>query len=129
MNNILKSHHPIRHAKSFKYAWDGIFHALVNEANFRVQVAIVSTCIILGILFKIGHIEWAILTLSMGLMLAAEILNTVVEEVVDNLIKEYHEGAKIIKDLAAGFVLITAITALIIMTLIFSPGITKLFHL
>ena len=41
----------------------------------------------------------------MGLLLSAEMINTLVEEFIDNLIKDEHEGAKIIKDVAAGFVL------------------------
>jgi diacylglycerol kinase len=116
-----KSHHPIRHAKSFKYAFEGIFHALINEPNFRIQVIIVSIAVAMGIDFKISYLEWGLLALSMGQLLVAEMVNTVVEEAVDQLIHEYHEGAKIVKDLSAGFVLITAIVALIILGLIFLP--------
>ena len=57
--------------------------------------------------------------MSMGFLLAAEMLNTVVEEFIDNVVKEESLGMKIIKDCAAGFVLITAITAAIILFLIF----------
>lgn len=118
---ILKSHHPIRHAKSFKYAFEGIFHALVNEANFRVQVAFTFVVILSGFHFKISNTEWAILVLSTGFLLSAEMVNTVVEEFIDNLIKDYNEAAKIIKDLSAGFVLTAAITTLVITALIFIP--------
>jgi diacylglycerol kinase (ATP) len=54
-------------------------------------------------------------------------INTVVEEFIDQLIKEYHEGAKVIKDMSAGFVLITAVTTLIILFLIFGHRIPTLF--
>jgi diacylglycerol kinase len=124
MFQLLKSHHPMRHARSFKYAFQGIFHALLHEANFRVQVLIVIASTILGIHFKIDNTEWGLLVISMGLLLSAEMINTVVEEVIDNLIKEYHEGAKVIKDLSAGFVLITAFVALIILFLIFGHRIS-----
>jgi diacylglycerol kinase len=119
MPNFLRSHHPARQAKSFKHAFRGIFHALLNEPNFRIQFLITTIAVILGKYFSISNVEWAILVLSLGLLLTAEMINTVVEEVIDNVIKEYHEGAKIIKDLSAGFVLITAITTLIILILIF----------
>ncbi|KKS14800.1 MAG: Diacylglycerol kinase [candidate division WWE3 bacterium GW2011_GWB1_41_6] len=49
--------------------------------------------------------------------------NTVVEELIDQLIKEYHEGVRIIKDLSAGFVLTTSITTLAILILIFGDRI------
>ena len=127
MGNILNSHHPMRHVKSFHYAFLGIIHAMLNEPNFRVQLLIAIISLILGIHFKISNIEWGLLTLSMGSLLSAELVNTVVEEFLDHLIKEYHEEAKIIKDVAAGFVLITAITALIIFILIFSHRIPYLF--
>ena len=124
MFQLLKSHHPMRHARSFKYAFQGIFHALLHEANFRVQVLIVIVSTILGIHYRIDNTEWGLLVISMGLLLSAEMINTVVEEFIDNLIKEYHEGAKIIKDLSAGFVLVTAFTTLLILFLIFGHRIT-----
>ncbi len=119
MNNILNSHHPIRHAKSFKYAFEGIFHVLIHEANFRIQVLIVLIATVGGFHFKINNTEWGLLTISMGFLLAAEMLNTVVEEFIDHVVKEENLGMKIIKDCAAGFVLITAITSAIILFLIF----------
>lgn len=114
-----KSHHPIRHVKSFKYAFEGIFHALLNEPNFRLQLIIVAVSTFLGFHYNISNVEWAILIVVMGTLLSAEMLNTVVEEFMDHLIKEESVGVKIIKDLAAGFVLVTAITALLIVILIF----------
>ncbi|RJR26486.1 diacylglycerol kinase family protein [candidate division WWE3 bacterium] len=119
MKQILNSHHPVRHAKSFKYAFEGIFHALLNEANFRIQVLIAVISVIAGIHFNISNTEWGLLTISMGFLLSAEMLNTVVEEFIDNIVKEENVGMKIIKDCAAGFVLITAITVALILFLIF----------
>lgn len=127
MKNIINSHHPVRHVKSFKYAFEGIFHALLNEPNFRVQLIIVITSIILGVYFRISNAEWGLLTISMGFLLSAEMFNTVIEEVLDHLISEQHEGVKIIKDVSAGFVLITAVTAMIILFLIFGWRILPLF--
>jgi diacylglycerol kinase len=119
MPNIFKSHHPIRHAKSFKHAFEGIWHALLNEPNFRVQIVIVIIACSLGVYYHVSNTEWGLLVIAMGLLLTAEIVNTVVEEFLDVLIKEYHDGVKIIKDMAAGFVLISAGVALIILYLIF----------
>ena len=72
-----------------------------------------------GIYLHINTTEWAVLTLSMGFLLSAEMINTVVEEFTDHIIKEESQVAKIIKDLGAGFVLVAAITTLIILFLIF----------
>ncbi len=121
MLSLFHTHHPLRHAKSFRYAFQGLFHALINEPNFRVQIVITIIALVLGRHFRISNIEWGLLILSLGALLAAEMTNTVVEELIDQLIKEYHEGAGIIKDLAAGFVLTTGITVLAILVLIFAP--------
>lgn len=119
MIQIFKSHHPVRHFKSFKHAFHGIFHALLNEANFRVQVVIVILVVFFGKFFQISNVEWAIITLSMGLLLASEIVNTTVEEIMDHFVKHDNNVAKVVKDLAAGFVLINALGSLIIFYLIF----------
>jgi len=119
MLKIFKSHHPIRHAKSFKYAFSGILHAIVNEANFRVQILITILAIVGGIKFSITATEWALFVLSFGFLLGAELINTIVEEIIDHLIHEESECARIVKDLSAGFVLTTAITTLVILIIVF----------
>lgn len=121
MKTLLKSHHPVRHIKSFHFAFKGITHTIVNEPNFRIQIAITLSAFIAGLHYKITNIEWGLLIISMGMLLSAELTNTVVEEVTDNFVKEFHEGARIIKDVSAGFVLITALTALAILFLVFCP--------
>lgn len=129
MNDIIKNHHPVRHVKSVKYAFSGIVHALLNEANFRVQVVIVSISLALGMHFKISNVEWGLLIISMGSLLAAELLNTVVEVFIDHLIQGYSDIVKIIKDLSAGFVLITAITSGVIFILVFGHRMPSLLTL
>lgn len=119
-SEIWKSNHPIRRLHSFKYAFEGLFHALLNEANFRIQVLITVISIIAGIYYKITTTEWAVLTLTMGFLLFAEMVNTVIEEFIDHIIKEESQVAKIIKDLGAGFVLVAAFTTVIILFLVFS---------
>jgi diacylglycerol kinase len=121
IKTIAKEHHPKKQAKRFKYAFDGIFHALVNEANFRVQLFYAVLVVMAGFYFRINPAEWGLLILSLGLLLAAEMINTVVENVIDALIKEYDEAAKVIKDLSAGFVLVIGITTIIVSAIIFIP--------
>ncbi len=129
IKNMLQTHHPIRHANSFRFAFKGLFHALVNEANFRVQVVLTALLAFLGYKFQISNLEWAVLIITSGFLLSAEMVNTVVEEFIDHLIKEQHEGARIIKDLSAGFVLTAAITTMLIATLIFAPRFVELISL
>jgi diacylglycerol kinase len=122
---LFRSARPPRTAKSFKYAFQGLFHALINEPNFRIQIIIAVIAVFLGFHFGITNTEWSLLILSMGALLSAEMTNTVVEELLDQLIKEYHEGARIIKDLSAGFVLVTSLATLLILILIFGHRIAE----
>ncbi len=117
--NIFDTRHPLRRVDSFKYAFKGVFHALLNEPNFRIQCAIVLATLVFGFLTKLTHIEWAILALSEGILLSAELVNTVVEELLDHLIPERSSVVAIIKDLSAGYVLIMALTNLALLIIIF----------
>jgi undecaprenol kinase len=119
IREIFKSHHPRRSAKSFKYAFKGVFHALLNEPNFRIQVLIVAATLALGLFFKITTIEWGLLIITGGLLLSAEMLNTVVEEFLDFIMPDQNDSVAVIKDLAAGFVLVMAFTSLSILLLVF----------
>lgn len=127
MKKLFSSHHPRRHAKSFKYAFEGLLHTLINEPNFRAQLVIVAAVTYFGFKYRISTIEWGLLTISMGLLLSAEMINTVVENFIDILIKDNDRGAKIIKDVSAGFVFITALVAVVLILLLFGDDFLKFF--
>lgn len=127
MKEIIKSHHPKRHIKSVKYAVNGLFHTLLNEPNFRIQILFTLLVVFIGFFFNISLIEWGLVVISLGLLLCAEMINTIVENFIDVLIQETHEGAKIIKDVSAGFVLITAIITIIILGLVFYHPVVNYF--
>ncbi|MCA9750392.1 MAG: diacylglycerol kinase family protein, partial [Romboutsia sp.] len=51
MKDLIKQHSPKKHAKSFKYAFEGILHALLNEPNFRIHIVATAVVITLGLHF------------------------------------------------------------------------------
>jgi len=126
VGRIIASHHPRRHISSFKFACKGIQHAFLNEANFRIQTAIAFVCFVAGIYFKISLTEWLALITVCGMLLSAELINTTIEEFIDHLVHEHHEGARIIKDLAAGYVLTVSLFTLFVLLLVFVPHIFRL---
>lgn len=71
-------------------------------------------------------IEWAIVTIVIGIVLISEIFNSVIEQTIDHVKPEIHPTAKIIKDMAAAGVLVAAMIAIIIGILIFLPKIVYL---
>lgn len=107
---------------SFRYAWAGVHYAFITQRNFRIHTIIGVLAISLGIFLQIQAMEMAIIGLTIALVLVLELLNTAIESVVDLTVKQtYHELAKIAKDCAAGAVLIAAIAAVLVASLILLP--------
>jgi diacylglycerol kinase (ATP) len=115
--------------KSFKYAFTGIRHGL-EEHNMKVHVLITLLVMIFGFYFSITAHEWIAVILSIGLVIATELLNTALEEVCDIVTElqpaSYKRAGKP-KDIGAGAVLVTAITAAVVGLLIFVPYIVQQF--
>lgn len=109
--------------KSFGYAFKGIDDVIEHEPNMKIHVVVAILVVIMAFILKVSIIEWIILVLLIGGVLAAETINTTIENLVDMYTKEYDEKVKIVKDTAAGTVLILAITSAIIGLIIFVPKI------
>ena len=112
---------------SFKYPISGLRYAYKNEQNLEVDIGIAVLVVILGFLFKISVSEWAILTITVGLVMSFELINTALEAVVDLITDKYHPLAKVAKDTSAAAVLILAIVSIIEGLIIFLPKIISLF--
>src|SRR5699024_12485109 len=77
--------------------------------------------VIIGFIFKLNRFEWMSILIVIGLVIHAELLNTAIEKLLDYTKPEIHPKAKIIKDMAAGAVLIASIIAAIVGIIIFLP--------
>jgi diacylglycerol kinase (ATP) len=106
---------------SFKYALNGIRLMFKSGPNFIIQVLIAIIIICAGFYFKINSHDWTIILICIGGVLAAELFNTAIEKMVDHLSPEKNKYAGEIKDLAAGAVLLFAITTAIIGIIVFYP--------
>ncbi len=109
--------------KSFTYAFEGLKYAFKYEQNILVHSLATILVIIAGIFFKISLMEWLIITLIIGLVIATELINTSIEATIDLITQETHPLAKIAKDTAAAAVLIFGLAAIIIALIIFLPKI------
>ena len=76
--------------------------------------------------FKISAYEWALLALTIGLVISGELINTALEAIVDLVTEEYHPLAKVAKDTAAASVFVLAIVAVIVGLIIFIPHVIAL---
>jgi undecaprenol kinase len=110
------------HNISFKYAWNGIRLAFITQPNFRFHILFMFLVVLASIVYQITVIEFLILLLTGALVICMEMVNTVVEAVGDEISEgEYSKLVGVAKDVAAGGVLVAAMFAIIIGTVIFLP--------
>jgi diacylglycerol kinase len=111
---------------SFRYAFAGVAHAFRTQRNMKVHAAVAAAVCAAGVAFGVSRVEWAVLALTIGLVVQVEIMNTAIEAVVDKASPESHPLARVAKDCAAGAVVVSAITAVIVGAIIFLPRIAAL---
>lgn len=112
--------------KAFVHAFKGIAYALQHELNFKIQLIAALMVILLGFYFGISTTEWLFVIGSCTIVLCLELMNTAIEKTCDLVTTKFHPAIKIIKDIAAGAVLMSAIGAAITGLVIFLP---KIIHL
>lgn len=108
---------------SFTYPVKGLKYAYRNEQNLAVDVGMALVVIIFGFIFKLSAGEWAVLMITIGLVLSMELVNTAIEATIDLITEEYHPLAKVAKDTSAAAVFVIAIAAVIVGIIIFLPKI------
>jgi diacylglycerol kinase (ATP) len=111
--------HPV--IRSFPFAIEGLKTAIKNEPNFRVHILVGFIVLLFAVILNFNQIELAILTLTIGMVIILELINTMLEAVVDLVSPEIRKEAKLAKDVAAGSVLVSAILAVMIGLLLFLP--------
>ena len=100
--------------KSFGFAAKGISIAFKEQQNLRIHAVVVVIVIALGFFLRLTKVEWAIITLTIGFVISAELLNTAIEELVNLVSPGHHQLAGKIKDISAGAVLLAAVAAVIV---------------
>ncbi len=114
-----------RLGNSFKYAWEGIKSAYKTEQNILIHTIVAILVLFVGIIVKLSYLEFAIVFLVIGLVIAAEMFNTSIENAIDMAMPSIHPLAKASKDVASGAVLFSAIIAIIVGCFIYIPKIIE----
>jgi len=104
---------------SFNNAISGVIHAIRTERNMKFHVVAAVAVLIASLFMKLTRVEFIIVCFAISLVFICEMINTAIEALVDIIIDIYHPKAKIIKDVAAGAVLISTLFALIVAYFIF----------
>ena len=106
-------------------ALEGIRIAWREERNFRFHIIFSVLVLIAAWVLRLTRAELLVILVLIGIVLMAETFNTALEELCDKFQPEHDPHIGKIKDLAAGAVLITAVTALVIGLIIFVPHIAN----
>lgn len=113
--------------KASMYSLDGLKCAYKNEQSLWLHALCTFFVVLLGFLLKVNFYEWAVLVISLVIVLAVELLNTAIEACVDLVTKEFHPLAKIAKDCGSAATFVSSIMTFIICLFIFVPKIMTLF--
>ena len=121
MERIRQFSHSMRHALR------GLWYAFRYEKNFQNEIGIGILVVMAMIYFELSREAMVALIFMIMIVLVMELINTIFERVVDILKPRVHPYARLIKDLMAATVLITAIVSVIVGVIIFYPYILDKF--
>lgn len=111
---------------SFTAAVHGVAHTLRSQPNTRIELGAAAVVLAAGLWLRIAPLAWAVLALTIALILALEAVNSAIEALVDLVSPDYHELARIAKDCAAGAMLFAVLGSLGVAAAIFGPPLTQL---
>ena len=114
--------------ESIKFALTGLLLATKSQRNVRIEIVLGMIAVIFGVLLNFSMLEFAVLLITIGFVLMAELLNTIIEFIVDAYFgNKYSTLAKMSKDIAAGMVLMCATLSSVVGFLLFAPKILRLY--
>jgi diacylglycerol kinase (ATP) len=106
--------------ESFNFAIEGVIHVLRTQRNLRIHFAVAVIVLVLAVLVGVSKIELIALLIAIAFVLVAEMINTAIEGAIDAATTSFDPMAKLAKDIAAGAVLISAVTAVAVGYLVFA---------
>lgn len=115
-----------RFSHSLRDAFDGVRYAFEHEQNFRLQLVVALIVLSLATILPLKVSEQLLIVVMVFMVLVMELLNTAIEKFVDLLKPRLHFYAKTIKDVMAAAVFITALAALVVGIIIFTPYLLRM---
>lgn len=106
---------------SFRHALRGLKYVMSSERNARIHLSLAVLALCASIVLRIGLEEWLFVIISITLVFFAEIANTAIEKTLDIVSPENNYQVKIIKDMCAAGVLVTAFSAVLVALVVFVP--------
>ena len=104
----------IERINSIKPAIQGLIFTIKNEKNTRIHSIATIVAIILIFLLKLNYIETLFFISAVFIVWITEFFNTAIEYTLDFIHSDKNPKVKIIKDISAAGVLLSAIYALLV---------------
>lgn len=103
-----------RLVKAFGYSMKGLAAAWRNEEAFRQEAAVCA--LLLPLVFVIGRdaLDYAVLLISLAILLITELLNSAIEALTDRVGTEHHELSGRAKDIASAAVFIAIVLVTVV---------------
>ena len=107
--------------RNIRPSWRAIVTLWREELSFRIQTILGACTVVLSYALHISSIEFLIVLLAIGTVLAVEALNTAIEELCDHVTPQEHPHIGKVKDLGSGASLLIGIATIVIGIIIFIP--------
>jgi diacylglycerol kinase (ATP) len=110
---------------SFNYAFQGVIHAVRTQRNMRIHLLTAVAVLVAAVAIGVDQMELIALIIAIAFVLITEMINSAVEGAIDVATTSFDPMAKLAKDMAAGAVLISTITAVAVGFLVFNDRIAN----
>ena len=111
----------IRFLRGVRHALSGLGHGALHERNFQIELALGLVAIGMAWWLRISRIEWLAVAICCGVVLSAELFNTAIEKLADTVELGHNEQIRVVKDVAAGAVLLASVASLVVGAAVFLP--------
>ncbi|MEN6430510.1 MAG: diacylglycerol kinase [Coriobacteriales bacterium] len=114
--------------RSFNHAIDGVVYALRTQRNMRIHVTAATLVLLASLFFRVSRVEFLAVLLTISFVIGTELVNTAVEATIDVATDGFDPVGKIAKDVAAGAVLISAVSSVVVGYVMFFGRLTDATH-
>ncbi len=104
--------------KSFRYAVKGLKTVWREEQNFKIEVFVAFVVVFYSFYFSFTFAETVFCIIAVVMVLVAEIINTIVEDICNKIELNQDPIIMKIKDMSAAFVLLTVLGSVAIGVLV-----------
>ena len=105
--------------ESVRIANKGILYLFLYHRNMRIIFMLGIIAFLLGLAFRLQGIELVALCITITLVFMAEIFNTAIEMLMNMLTTRYRLRIRLIKDIAAGTVVLACLNSIVVAYILF----------